>query len=223
MTQHLYQPMKVMKHDDDGPTVKELTRRLRRFVDRCEDLEDRLADTREELEELRVQAIHMDRERDTTPAALWFFSALHNPRLPEVVANLIQQLASVKGIVEGKEHFDFLVLKRRLESCFLGLPAIQNFLKKFSLLHKKYTQSRCKLFLDRKLIGGDADAYFVCPMCNSDCRDKPTTAPVSQELVKDGRSKMKPLGSKTLGAGLSASNALPPASRGGGVRSSFGR
>ena len=222
MHHHLHRPMHVAKQDY-GPDKKDLKRRLHRSATRCEDLEERLADTQDELEELRVQIISMDRERDTTPAALWFFSALHNPRLPKVVANHLQQLNALKGVADGKEHFDFLVLKQRLESCFSGVPHIQNFFKKFSALHKKYVQSRCKLFLDRKLIGGDADAYFVCPMCNTDSRDNPIVTLVPQEQGNDCRKKLKTEGSSSLGGGVVGSPVKSSPSRGIGMRSPGGR
>jgi hypothetical protein len=222
---YLRRPKFVLMNDTGG-NDKDLLSKCKRMSDRMEDLEDSLADARDELEELRTQIIRMDQERDTTPAAMWFFSALHNPRLPEVVASHIQHMNSIKGVIEGKEHFDFLVLKRRLEACFLGVPAIQGFFKKFMGLNKKYTQTRSRLFLDRKMNGGDADAYFVCPMCNTDCRNNPEAgfpAPITsrdQEDVNTGKKSAKRLMSQSMSVGLMGSPALP--SR-GGMRSSFGR
>lgn len=221
---YLRRPMYVLKQETSGNN-KDLQLKCQRLSSRIEELEDSLADNRDELDELREQLIQIDQRRDTTPAAMWFFSALHNPRLPDIVATHLQHMNSVKGVIEGKEHFDFLVLKRRLEACFLGVPAIQGFFKKYVSLHKKYTQTRTRLFLDRKLIGGDADGYFVCPMCNTDCRHNPDAGfPAhimdrEQPKVTDKKSARRLMNSMSVG--LMGSPALP--STDGGLRSSFGR
>ena len=111
-----------------------------------------------------------------------------------------------------------------LWSCFLGLPAIQQFFKRFIGMQKKYTQSRTKMFLDRKLVGGDADGYFVCPMCSTDCRQPSTTLPEpprTANTAKKMTSSKKGIG-RTPG-GISGSPALIlPGSR-DGLGSSFGR
>jgi hypothetical protein len=169
MKTYLHQPI-VKMQDMSASATKHALMRVQRLERMCADLEDSLGDAQDEIEELRSQVIIMDQERDRTPAALWFFSALYNPKLPEVVNNHLQQLSAVKVVIDGKEHFDFMTLKRRLESCFLGLPTIQQFLKRYVNLQKKWSTNRAKLFLDRKLIGGDADSFFICPLCNTDTR-----------------------------------------------------
>mmetsp|Transcript_15807 Transcript_15807/g.23779 ORF Transcript_15807/g.23779 Transcript_15807/m.23779 type:complete len:1445 (-) Transcript_15807:140-4474(-) len=166
---HLQQPIASMKEEDNAPNGA-LLHKLNTLAARCEQLEEDLGDAQDEVEELRAQCILMDRELDRTPGALFFFSALHNPKLPEIVSKHIQQLGSIKGVIDGKEHFDFMTLKHRLEAIFLGLPALSQFFKRYTGLQKKWSQTRAKLFLDKKLIGGDADKYFICPMCNVDSR-----------------------------------------------------
>ena len=138
--------------------------------ERCEDLEEAMEDIRDENEELREELTLIDSQLDRTPGALLFYAVLHSPKLPEIVANHIQILQAVKTTIEGSEHFDFITLKRRLEKCLQGLPAMQQFFKKYSTLHKKWAAARSKMFLDRRQIGGDADNHYVCPICNIDSR-----------------------------------------------------
>lgn len=138
--------------------------------ERCEDLEEAIHDINDENEELRAELQIMDSQLDRTPGALLFFSVLHNPKLPEVIANHIQILLGVKSTLDGTAHFDFMALKRRLELCLHGLPALQQFFKKYASLHKKWAATRAKMFLDRRQIGGDADNHYVCPICNIDSR-----------------------------------------------------
>ena len=154
--------------------IEENNGRLQQHCDqlreRCEELEDAVDDIKDENEELRAELQIIDSQLDRTPGALLFYSVLHNPKLPEVVANHIQILLGVKSTLEGNAHFDFMALKRRLELCLHGLPAMQQFFKKYSSLHKKWAASRAKMFLDRRQIGGDADNHYVCPICNIDSR-----------------------------------------------------
>mmetsp|Transcript_847 Transcript_847/g.1465 ORF Transcript_847/g.1465 Transcript_847/m.1465 type:complete len:1381 (+) Transcript_847:119-4261(+) len=147
-----------------------IERYCEQLKERCEDLEEAMDDIKEENEELREELTAMDSQLDRTPGALLFYAVLHSPKLPEIVANHIQVLQAVKTTVEGNEHFDFITLKRRLEKCLQGLPAMQQFLKKFNTLHKKWADARSKMFLDRRQIGADADNHYVCPICNIDSR-----------------------------------------------------
>lgn len=149
---------------------KKLTAQLQKLVKHCEQLEDALGDTTDELEELRAQYLLLEREKDHTPGALLFFSVLSNPKLPEILATHLQSLHAVKNIVDGQEHMDYMKLKRYLEGCLLASTPLQQLLKRYQNLYKKWCQQRGKQFFDRKLIGADADAFFVCPLCSHDTR-----------------------------------------------------
>lgn len=161
-------------HAETMPVSTVDTERLEQHCEmlreRCEELEEGINDIKDENEELRSELQIMDSQLDRTPGALLFYSVLHNPKLPEIVANHIQVLLGVKSTIEGNAHFDFIALKRRLEMCLHGLPAMQQFFKKYNSLHKKWAASRAKMFLDRRQIGGDADNHYVCPICNIDSR-----------------------------------------------------
>ena len=161
-----------IKHAQNMPVVDNhhLEQRCEQLQERCEDLEEAMDDIKEENEELRDELRAMDSQLDRTPGAFLFYSALHNPKLPEVISHHIQVLLSVKSTIDGHDHFDFVTLKRRLEQCMQAIPIMQQFFKKYASLHKKWSLSRGKMFLDRRQIGADADSYYVCPICNIDSR-----------------------------------------------------
>jgi hypothetical protein len=159
-------------HLQTSPVVdnSRMQQRCVQLQERCDDLEEAIEDIKDENEELRGELQSMDSQLDRTPGALMFYSVLHNPKLPDIVASHIQILLGVKSTLEGNDHFDFIALKRRLEKCLHGLPAMQQFFKKYNALHKKWATSRARMFLDRRQIGGDADNHYVCPICNIDSR-----------------------------------------------------
>ncbi len=143
---------------------------MKKLVKHCEELEDSLIDRNDEIEELRSELIHIDQEKDRTPGALLFFSTLSNPKLIELLTTHLSTLGKIRQLFSGEEHFDYLKLKGLLDSTYLILQPLQQFIKKYSGLYQKYSLNRTKLFVDRKMIGADADSYFVCPLCNHDTR-----------------------------------------------------
>jgi hypothetical protein len=166
---YLQQPIAVLQEDRSAAN-KKLTAQLQKLVKHCEQLEDALGDTTDELDELKDQYLLLEREKDHTPGALLFFSVLSNPKLPEILATHLQSLHAVKNILEGQEHMDYMKLRRYLEGCLLASTPLQQLLKRYQNLHKKWCQQRGKQFFDRKLIGADADAFFICPLCSHDSR-----------------------------------------------------
>lgn len=206
--------------------VIRLEQRCEQVQGRCEELEEAMEDMRDEADELRAELTAMDSQLDRTPGALLFYAVLNSPQLPEVVAQHIQVLLAVKSTLEGGEHFDFIVLKRRLETCLQGVPPLQAFFKKYSVLHKKWSAARSRMFLDRRQIGADADNHYVCPICNLDSRmaEVDIGCPVVNVAPKNSSStgalttinKLK--GSRRAGAGKTSASPSP-----GGSSSHFGR
>jgi hypothetical protein len=179
---YLHQPMVVLQEDHSAAN-KKLTAQLQKLIRHCEELEEALGDANDELDEMREQYILLDREKDRTPGALLFFSILSNPKLPEMLSSHLHSLHSVKEIVDGKEHYDYLTLRRHLEGCVLIATPLQQLLKRYHTLHKKWSSQRSKQFFDRKLIGADADALFVCPLCAHDPRTEGIISPSQSRLL----------------------------------------
>lgn len=190
----------VRLQEDHSSANKKLVNQMNKLIKYCRELEDLIGDRNDELDELRDQLIILDREKDRTPGALLFFSALHNPKFVEVVSSHLQSLNQMKEIINGHDHYDFMQLKRLLESLFIGIGPLQQFSKKYQTLYKKWSLTRTKLFVDRKLIGADADSFFICPLCSHDSR--------SEEINSSSSSATMPPSSSS--AHLSSSTALLP-------------
>lgn len=180
---YLQKPM-VKLREDHSSANKKLTNQMSKLIKYCKELEDMVGDRNDELDELRDQLILMDREKDRTPGALLFYSVLSNTKLVEIVINHLQSLNQVKDMMNGHEHYDFIQLKRLLELTFVGIGPIQQFIKRYQNLYKKWSLNRTKLFVDRKLIGADADSFFICPLCSHDTRgEEGNTHPSSSAVV----------------------------------------
>jgi hypothetical protein len=108
---------------------------------------------------------------------------------------------------------DYMKLRRYLESCLLASTPLQQLLKRYQTLHKKWSQQRSKQFYDRKLIGADADAFFVCPLCSHDTR--------ADDNISSSHSRREtppaPPSSALLQASYSADYLMSSPSPGGGV------
>ena len=133
-------------------------------------LEKKLDISYDENEELAMELFEAQQGKDKTPAALLFYSALHDPGLIVSMQQLAQQLGKLRGIIDCSVHFDFLMLRKRLLVCLNAVPSVEKFIERFSSLHKQWTKVRYNTFLSRKQTGKDADAAHVCPMCTFDWR-----------------------------------------------------
>lgn len=123
-----------------------------------------------EIEELTTENFQLTQEKDKTPSALMFYSALYNPGLISAMQQLSHQLDSLRGIVDCSGHFDFVMLRKRLQVCLNITPVVDKFVERYSLLHKQWTKVRYHTFIVRKQSGGDADDAHVCPLCTFDWR-----------------------------------------------------
>lgn len=167
---YLHQPMIILQQDH-STSHKKLQQQLQRLVQHCEQLEETLGDTTDELEELRDQYLLLQQEKDSTPGTLLFFSILSITKLPEILTSHITSLGHIKELINGSEHFDYMKLRKYLENSCQALPQFQQLLKKYSTLYKKWIQQRSKIFFEKKLIGANADQHFICPLCSHDNRD----------------------------------------------------
>jgi hypothetical protein len=212
---YLHQPMVVLQEDHSAAN-KKLTSQLQKLIRHCEQLEENLGDANDELEEIREQYILLDREKDRTPGALLFYSILSNPKLPEMLSTHLHSLHSVKSLIDGKEHYDYLALRRYLEGCVLAATPLQQLLNRYLSLHKKWSSQRSKQFLDRKLIVADADALFICPLCSHDSRADGTvsSSPHNRMSLSAPQSFEMTLPSGGVRRGLSTASAMRGVSRG---------
>lgn len=171
---------------------RHLQEQCEQWQSRCQELEEAINDIQEENHELRDELTAMDSQMDRTPGAFLFYAGLCNPNLPETFSHHVQVLQSLKKTIDGSEHFDFITLKRRLQQCMTALPAMQQFFKKYSSLHKKWAVSRGRMFLDRRQIGADADSHYICPICNIDSRMAQTdpSSPQTHSSTSQGGSGM---------------------------------
>ena len=127
-----------------------------------------LGQAEEEIDDLNLEVFRVMQEADRTPAALLFFSALHDPVLLSVLQQLVLQLTQLKGFADGSAHVDFLEVRKRLQVCLSCAPSIERLVQRYSVLHKKWTANRLGVFTNRGLTGGSGDATNLCPMCNND-------------------------------------------------------
>jgi len=127
-----------------------------------------LGQAEEEIDDLNLEVFRVMQEADRTPAALLFFSALHDPVLLSVLQQLVLQLTQLKGFTDGSAHVDFLEVRKRLQVCLSCAPSIERLVQRYSVLHKKWTANRLGVFTNRGLTGGSGDATNLCPMCNND-------------------------------------------------------
>lgn len=134
------------------------------------DLKEALHEAQDEIDELKIDLFNAMSGVDRTPGALLFFSALHDPHLPEYLHQTVVNIDALRGTVSGKVQFDFQLIKRRLETAFLGLPSLQRFLHRYSVLYHQWNERRVKIFANRNIIGSSADNNSICPLCNIDSR-----------------------------------------------------
>lgn len=185
----------VKLQEDHSSANRKLVNQMNKLIKYCKELEDLIGDRNDELDELRDQLILMDKEKDRTPGALLFYSALSNPKFVDIITNHTQSLNQIKDMINGQDHYDFIQLKRLLESSFVGVGPIQQFIKKYQALYKKWSLTRTKLFVDRKLIGADADSFFICPLCSHDTRnEEKISTSLSTPINSSSTPSLSPLG-----------------------------
>lgn len=148
----------------------EVTAKIIQYETTIESLQEELQLVNEEKEELNLEVFRVMQEGDRTPGALLFFAALHDPVTISVMQQLSLQLTQLKGFADCSTHVDYATLRKRLNVCINSLPTLDRFISKFIALHKKWSQRRLGIFMEKGLVGNAADSAHVCPMCDCDAR-----------------------------------------------------
>ena len=139
-----------------------------RMQDEIEILREALAEAEEEAEDLNLEVFKSMQEGDRTPAALMFFSALHDPVFVSILQQITMQLKALKGFSDGSDHIDFGALRKRLQVCISSLPNVDRFVVRYNSMHKKWCTNRLGLFTSKAQVGGGSDSVNLCPMCSND-------------------------------------------------------
>ena len=161
-------PMGVL-YDDT-----EIAAKIIQYETTIENLQEELQLLNEEKEELNLEVFRVMQEGDRTPGALLFFATLHDPVTISVIQQLSLQLTQLKGFTDCSTHVDYATLRKRLNVCINSLPTLDRFISKFVTLHKKWSQRRLGIFMEKGLVGNTADSAHVCPMCDCDARKSDT-------------------------------------------------
>eukprot|EP01041_Mallomonas_annulata_P001252 gene1252-2426_t len=152
------------------PDTKVLLTEVDRLRNECDTVQKLNKQHIADYKDLERELFESEQEHDRTPGALLFFAALKDDGAISSMQQLILQVNKLKSFVDGSEHVDFAVLRKRIQVCINCVPSIHKFLSRFASLHYKWTQDRVKIFLDRKRSGGDADSAMICPLCSTDSR-----------------------------------------------------
>eukprot|EP00607_Mallomonas_marina_P011231 CAMPEP_0182424004 /NCGR_PEP_ID=MMETSP1167-20130531/10123_1 /TAXON_ID=2988 /ORGANISM="Mallomonas Sp, Strain CCMP3275" /LENGTH=338 /DNA_ID=CAMNT_0024603461 /DNA_START=497 /DNA_END=1513 /DNA_ORIENTATION=+ len=153
------------------------------------ELRAELSETRKKMGALQLLAAHASRqtdsavqmlassahERDCTPAALLFFSALKDESTLPSLQQIVLQLDHLRCVVDGVQHMDFPTLRNRIRACCDCSPSISNFISRYIALHKKWTHDRNKLLTERIGKAFQGDLSMICPLCSVDSRTVTTS------------------------------------------------
>lgn len=142
------------------------------------DLQSALTAAEEEIDDLEVDLLESAKAKDQTPAAILFFSLMHDPAFVPNLQQLVLQFRQLKSFMDYTAHVDYMTLRKRLQVCLVLMPSVEKLLDKYSLMHRAWAQVRLNWFAERKLRGGTADALAYCPLCfhNLEERDDPLAA-----------------------------------------------
>lgn len=157
--------------------VSVLAKQYQKLKQRCVELKNENHDVKDALlisdghiKDLEYDLIESKAVADHTPGALLFYSILHDDTCLEAIKTTCTNLQNVKQIIDGKEKYDFITLRRLLEPCCMTIPSIQRLIQRYQGLYKKWNKIRTNHYLERNENGGDADDAFVCPICMVDHR-----------------------------------------------------
>ncbi len=169
----------------------EITAKIIQYETTIENLQEELQLVNEEKEELNLEVFRVMQEGDRTPGALLFFATLHDPVTISVIQQLSLQLTQLKGFADCSTHVDYATLRKRLNVCINALPTLDRFINKFVTLHKKWSQRRLGIFMEKGLVGNAADNAHVCPMCDCDARKTDThkASAASSQVTGGARKK----------------------------------
>jgi hypothetical protein len=134
------------------------------------DLTTQLETYQHKIEDLELELIQAHNDKDKTPGALIFYATMSDPFAVSCFKSLYDVLSTFQGFVNCVEHLDFPTVRKRLKQCLSQLPVVDRFVCRYDSLHKRWTQKRMGMYLDRGLGGSSADDAFICPICESDQR-----------------------------------------------------
>ena len=129
------------------------------------ELQEDVETLQEELEDHEVELLDVMKEKDKAPDALSFFAIMHDPSAIQNLQQLTLQLKALRAFVDGKEHMDFITLRKRLQVCVTIAPGIEKLCDKYGQMYGKWSKFRLNWFAERKLTGGAADNFGSCPLC----------------------------------------------------------
>jgi hypothetical protein len=130
-----------------------------------EELNEQLAEAKEEYEDQEVEMLELMQERDRSPDALLFFAVMHDAAYMQNLQQLVLQVKHLRSFADGTGHMDFITLRKRLQVCCVLMPSIEKLCERYTMMYQKWSNFRLNWFSARKLNGGSADAFNSCPLC----------------------------------------------------------
>ncbi len=120
----------------------------------------------EDIAELEAEVLENIQGKDKSPAALLFFTLLHDPTYIQNLQQLMIQLNQLKPFADGNmAHIDFMTLRKRIQVCIICIPGLDKMISYYSNLYNKWSQFRNNWFASRNVTGGAADCLSSCPLC----------------------------------------------------------
>lgn len=175
---------------------------------KLEVIEIQLKDALDEIDYLERSLFEAQQGNDRTPGALLFFAAMNDENTIPTIQQLILQLSRLKVATDGANRLDYPTLVKRLQVAVDCLPILEKFITRYSSMHYKWTQDRIKVFLSLKQKGGDADKFFVCPLCCMDGRTVCTSTNTSTSNTSGSRHISSSINSSSLPSMTSDANSL---------------
>ena len=172
--------------DDRSQMEKDASSRYynRALVAEIHRLKKQLRDVEDDVEQLTLEKFKLLTEKDCTPSAMLFFTALHDPKMIPTLQQLIIQLQALKGLAGCTAHMDFVSLRKRLMVCVSATQTLDNFVVRYTAMHKKWVYNRFAMYANpstQNRSSGERDSSSLCPLCSSDLTG--TLADVSGALL----------------------------------------
>lgn len=123
------------------------------------ELEEELALAYDDVGRLKKELFQLGLEKDRTPSALLFFAALNDMTTTENLQQLSVQLKKLRDFVDCKVHFDFVDVRKRLQTCLSSIFYIDKFLSTFNSMHRDWTKRRLAVF-EKRVLTSDEQAVF---------------------------------------------------------------
>ena len=119
--------------NDDDASIDSSSRYYNQMlVAEIQRLKKELRDVNDDVEQLTLEKFKIATEKDCTPAAMLFFSTLHDPNMVPTIQQLVLQLNSLKGVADCSTHMDFATLRKRLLVCTAATQILDNFVVRYN-------------------------------------------------------------------------------------------